>query len=321
MDVVRTLIESQALSGVVIPIVLPSRIKGSEDDPFAITDTLNITGSFLRILLGSSFDAHKRLRTMPMVANSSSAMNVIANSETAMNVVANSSTAMNAIANSETAMNAIANSETAMNVVANSETVMNVIANSETAMNAIANSSTAMNVVANSETVMNAVVNSSTARSACLNSTTGRTFYLGSPYALSLIWADTTGSGEVWDRFDNISAVTKGTLSPAGGTYVYKSSGSGQRFDICITIPIDWTYVSQLSLQRYSSYASAVLGIDVLIGSTTIGTFRNWSGWSQSTFNVESYTGVQSLGLRFYYDGTASDRIVRVGDITFTLTS
>jgi len=250
-------------------------------DFFTISDSHEATGHFLYYVTGKSFSAHRTLKTISEVANS----------------------------------------ETAMNIVANSETAMNIVANSETAMNAVANSETAMNIVANSETAMNAVANSSTARSACLNSTTGRTFYLGSPYALSLIWADTTGSGEVWDRFDNISAVTKGTLSPAGGTYVYKSSGSGQRFDICITIPIDWTYVSQLSLQRYSSYASAVLGIDVLIGSTTIGTFRNWSGWSQSTFNVESYTGVQSLGLRFYYDGTASDRIVRVGDITFTLTS
>jgi len=141
MDVVRTLIESQALSSIVIPIVLPSYIKGSEDDPFAITDMLRITGSFLRILSGSAFDAYKRLRTLSVVANSSSAMSVVADSSMAMNVVANS----------ETAMNVVANSETAMNVVANSETALGIMRASSIAIAAVHDSTAGRNVLSQSE--------------------------------------------------------------------------------------------------------------------------------------------------------------------------
>jgi len=260
-------------------------------DPFRFLDNLNATGLFLYYFLGPDFENYRDLEKMSDVCNIEEAIELVISSSEMLDLILNSPKAMNVVANSETAMNVVVGSEIAMNAVVNSEIAMNV------------------------------VVNSGIARSAYLDSTTGRAFYLGSPYALSLIWASTTNSSEVWDRFDNISAVTKGTSSPAGGTYVYKSSGSGESFDITIAIPIDWTHVSQLSLQRHASPSLSVLGIDVLIGSTTIGSFRSWSGWIRSTFDVESYTGVQDLRLRFYHSSTGSNRTVGVGDITFTLTS
>jgi len=246
-------------------------------DFFTISDSHEATGHFLYYVTGKSFSAHRTLKTISEVANS----------------------------------------ETAMNIVANSETAMNIVANSETAMNAVANSETAMNIVANSETAMNAVANSSTARSACLNSTTGRTFYLGSPYALSLIWADTTRSNEVWNKFGNISAVTKKTPSPAGGTYVEKS---GTNFDVTITISIDWTYVTRLSFLRYASDILSTLGVDVYIGNTQIGSLRGFRWWQPTTLDVSSYTGVQTLKLRLY-NSSATNNTAAVGDITLTLAS
>ena len=131
MDVAKTIIDSIALARVVVPTVLPMYVKGSSDDPFQLTDNLRITGVFLRLLLGSSFDSYRRLKTTLDVANSSTAMNIVANSSTAMNIVANSSTAMNIVANSSTAMDIMRTSNTAIAVIHDSTVGRSVLSQSE----------------------------------------------------------------------------------------------------------------------------------------------------------------------------------------------
>ena len=121
MDVAKTILDSIALAKVVMPTVLPVYVKGSSNDPFQFTDNLRITGVFLRLLLGSSFDSYRHLKTTSDVANSSTAMNVVANSSTAMNVVANSSTALNIMSTSNTAIAAIHNSTAGRSILSQSE--------------------------------------------------------------------------------------------------------------------------------------------------------------------------------------------------------
>jgi len=80
VDVAKTIIDSIVNAKVVVPTVLPMYVKGSTDDPFQLADNLHITGVFLRLLLGSSFNSYRHLKTISDVANSSTAMNVVANS-------------------------------------------------------------------------------------------------------------------------------------------------------------------------------------------------------------------------------------------------
>jgi len=80
VDVAKTIIDSIVNAKVVVPTVLPMYVKGSSDDPFQLTDNLRITGVFLRLLSGSSFNSYRHLKTTSDVANSSAAMNVVANS-------------------------------------------------------------------------------------------------------------------------------------------------------------------------------------------------------------------------------------------------
>ena len=82
-------------------------------DAFLVADNNNITGQFLRDLIGSAFDEHRSLQTMSAVVASSTAMNAVVASSTAMNAVAASATAMNAVAASATAVTAIFNSSVA----------------------------------------------------------------------------------------------------------------------------------------------------------------------------------------------------------------
>ena len=110
-----------------MPTALPMYVNGLSDDPFQLTDDTCITGVFLRLLLGSSFDSYRRLKTTSDVANSPAAMNIVVNSSTAMNSVANSSTAMNIVANSSTAMNIVANSPTALNIMRTNNTAIAAI--------------------------------------------------------------------------------------------------------------------------------------------------------------------------------------------------
>ena len=76
-------------------------------DAFLVADNNNITGQFLRDLIGSAFDAHRTLQTMNAVAASATAMNAVAASSTAMNAVAASLTARSAVRQSTIAINAI----------------------------------------------------------------------------------------------------------------------------------------------------------------------------------------------------------------------
>jgi hypothetical protein len=131
VDVAKTIIDSIALARVVMPTVLPMYVKGSSDDPFQLTDNIRITGVFLRLILGSSFDSYRHLKTTSDVANSSTAMNIIANSSTAMNIIANSSTAMNIIANSSTALDIMRASNTAIAAIHDSTTGRNILSQSE----------------------------------------------------------------------------------------------------------------------------------------------------------------------------------------------
>jgi hypothetical protein len=80
VDVAKTIIDSIVNAKVVVPTVLPMYVKGSTDDPFQLADNLHITGVFLRLLSGSSFDSYRHLKTTSDVANSSTAMNIVANS-------------------------------------------------------------------------------------------------------------------------------------------------------------------------------------------------------------------------------------------------
>ena len=96
-------------------------------DAFLVADNNNITGQFLRDLIGSAFDAHRTLQTMNAVVASATAMNAVVASATAMSAVAASATAMNAVVASSTAMNAVAASLTARSAVRQSTIAINAI--------------------------------------------------------------------------------------------------------------------------------------------------------------------------------------------------
>ena len=165
-------------------------------DPFLVADNNNITGQFLRDLIGSAFDAHRTLQTMNAVVASATAMNAVVASATAMNAVAASATAVEAIRVNATANNIALGSSfsvgayldririiggaatdatlaahSTMSAVAASATAMNAVAASATAMSAVAASSTAMNAVAASATAVETIFNSSVARIAVYDST------------------------------------------------------------------------------------------------------------------------------------------------------
>ena len=149
-------------------------------DAFLVADNNNITGQFLRDLIGSAFDAHRTLQAMNAVAASATAMNAVAASATAMTAVAASATAMNAVAASATARTAVRGSTVAMTAVGAVNMAIGKFAAGEAGldptawadMNAVVASATAMNAVAASATAMSAVAASLTARSSIRQSTT-----------------------------------------------------------------------------------------------------------------------------------------------------
>ena len=198
-------------------------------DPFLVADNNNITGQFLRDLIGSAFDAHRTLQAMNAVAASATAMNAVAASATAMTAVAASATAMNAVAASATARTAVRGSTVAMTAVgavnmaigkfaageagldptawadmtavAASSTAMNAVLASATAMTAVAASSTAMNAVAASATAMSAVAASLTARSAVRQSAIAINAISAAQSALDIMYTAAvkfTHTGHAW---------------------------------------------------------------------------------------------------------------------------
>ena len=66
-------------------------------DPFLVADNNNITGQFLRDLIGSAFDAHRTLQTMNAVVASSTANTAIFASATARIAVYDSTVAWDAL--------------------------------------------------------------------------------------------------------------------------------------------------------------------------------------------------------------------------------
>ena len=145
-------------------------------DPFLVADNNNITGQFLRDLIGSAFDAHRTLQTMNAVAASATAMNAVAASATAVEAIRVNATANNIALGSSFSVGAyldririIGGAATDATLAAHS--TMSAVVASSTAMNAVVASATAMNAVAASSTAMNAVAASLTARSAVRQST------------------------------------------------------------------------------------------------------------------------------------------------------
>ena len=319
-----------------------SSIVNNSDIMQAIIDYATNTNNIINVV-----------NALTAVANSSTAMNVVASHNPTIDILLNSDTAMSILVEDATAMNVLAASSYFRTHIKDATYWWNTIRGSDqfsgldmpygkmiaaaAGLNpadyadttAVVSSSTAMSYVTTSlEALRLLVLHSrrayylavaqSVARAALLDGTLGRTFYLGSPWVINHVWNNATYSSEVWNRFTNISSVTKATSSPAGGTYVRTS---GTTFDTTITTPIDWTYITELSLQRYASASHSTVGVDVYIGSTLIGSFRNFSGWVRTTFNVSNYTGVQDLRLRLTGADTSAARTVAVADIALTLAS
>jgi len=199
-------------------------------DSFAVANNNNITGQFLRDLIGSAFESHKGLQTMTEVAASATAMTAVAASATATTAVAASATTNNTALGSSFSVGAYLDririvggaatdttlaAQATMTAVAASATAMNAVAASSTAMNAIWASSTAWNIVRDSNMAvgkfvagragqnaasfadMNAVVASATAMNAVVASSTAMNAVAASATAMTAVAASATAMNAV----------------------------------------------------------------------------------------------------------------------------